>query len=346
MKRCNAAIFAVLISLGAGALRASDAGSMIRKGVELHDAGDYQGAIRSFRSALELEPANTVALYELANTYFAAGDFDACVEAAKTGLKHPSDLDALLYMAAGSCYSSAGKTRKALRSFRAGLEIAPDNARLHFNMAVTLLESGDAEAAVEHLQKAASSEPSYASPYYFLGEIYRDQGKRVQSLYYFARFFTLEPNTARSTAAATSVLDLLSSGIEVSSESEVEVTVPHLEDGDPFSVLEVSLSIAGASMHTEEGAALPSEAHRRVSALQTFFQITLEMNDPENRDLRGTVAWQQAIAPLLRIHERELSEALGFVMATRAGVEGGQAWVDAHPESVRQLEAALSESGG
>jgi hypothetical protein len=131
----------------------------------------------------------------------------------------------------------------------------------------------------------------------------------------------------------------------VRSESDLHVTVPRLEDDDPFSALEMSLSIAGVSVHTDEGAALPSEAHRGVSALQTFFQITLEMNEPQDRDLRGTVVWEQAIAPLLRLHERELSEALGFVMATRAGVEGGKAWVEAHPESVKQLEEALSEAG-
>lgn len=345
MKPWKVAIFALFMCLAGNQLRASDAGSMIEKGVELHDAGDYQGAIRSFRSALELEPANTVALYELANTYLATGDFNSCIEAAKAGLEHPSDLDPLLHMAAGSCYSSAGKTRKALRSFRAGLDLAPNEARLHFNIAVTLFNSEDGEDAVEHLQKAVASEPSYASPYYFLGEIYRDEGKRVQSLYYFARFFTLEPNTARSASAATNAFGLLFSGIDVKSKSEVEVTVPHLEDDDRFSALELSLSIAGVSVHTDEGAALPSEAHRTVSALQTFFQITLEMNDPEDRDLRGTVVWNQAIAPLLRLHERELSEALGFVMATRAGVEGGQAWVDAHPESVKKLEAALGEAG-
>lgn len=338
-------VLAVLIILGANELRASDTSSMIRKGVELHDAGDHQAAIQLFKSVLELEPTNTQALYELANSYLAIGAFDSCIKAAKSGLKYPSALDAGFYMAAGSCYSSSEKTKKALKSFRSGLELAPDNANLNFNIAVTLFNAGDRESALEHLQTAVSNEPSYSSPYYFLGEIYRQEGARVQSLYYFARFFTLEPNTTRSAYAATNALGLLSSGIEMKSKGDIEVTVPNLEDDNPISGLEMSLSLAGLSMHSEDVTALPSEAHRKVSALTTFFQITLEMSELDDHDLRGTVVWKQAIAPLLRIHKGESSEALGFVMALRAGVEGAEAWFEGNQESLEKLNGLLSDGG-
>ncbi len=336
-------VLVLCTSLAGGELWASDAKAKIQEGIELHDAGDFKAAIEVFESVLETEPKNTGALYELTNSYFASGDFESCIATSKVGLKHPSALDVGFHSLAGSCYSSSGKPQKALKSFRSGLDIAPNHASLNFNIAVTLANSGDRGAAIEHLERAINSRPSYASPYYLLAELYRQSGARVPSLFYFARFFTLEPNSHRSSSAATTIFSLLSSGIKVKPGGDVDVTVPSLKEKDPMSGLELSLSLAGAAMFADEGEEARSQAERQVSALTTFLQIVLEMSESDDQELQRTAVWKQAMAPIQRIHQRGGSEALGFVIARKAGIEGAAEWAVANLEKIEALSGLLGE---
>ncbi len=324
------AILILLSSLVVDNIWAFDSMAKIREGVKHHDAGDYAAAIKIYRSILEVENGNGLAWYELANSYFAKGDFDSCISAAKKGRKNSSNYEVDFFTISGNCYSSNGKAKKALKSFRSGLKIAPDNAGLNFNIAITLFNSGDHEGAIKHLEAAIDGKPSYSSPYYLLGEIYRVRSERVQSLFYLSRFFTLETDTSRSVAAAGAVLELLSSGIAKKSEGNFEIMVSTAEGSNSWTTLELSLSIAVLAAQMEEGIEHPSAAHRNVEALTSFFQIVLEMSERE-LDLKNTKVWRQAIAPILEIHLQETSEALGFLMAMKADVEGAAQWLEANP---------------
>jgi tetratricopeptide (TPR) repeat protein len=42
---------------------------LMTAGIELHDAGKYEEAIQKFEAALKIDPQNTFAHYEMANTY-------------------------------------------------------------------------------------------------------------------------------------------------------------------------------------------------------------------------------------------------------------------------------------
>lgn len=356
MKTTNSALLWLGLSLAvlwqpAPCIAETDAEAEIREGIRLHDLGEYGAAITAFERALERDPGNPLAHYEMANTYFADGNFESCVAAAEKGLAETGKLQGGLRTLAGTCYSSMGKPRKALRQFRKALEIDPENAMLNFNVAITLTKEGETDKAIAHLQTAIDSRPGYSSPYLVLGQLHGAIGSYAKGVFYFSRFVTLEPNSARTAQASAGVFEFLQEGVEREPDDEIKVSVFMGEEDDPFGTLEMSRSLAAAAMHVEKdeegeeeeqkSAAEPAtEARRHVDALVNFFQMAQELSD--RGSLRETKTWDQAIVPILAIHDEEGSKPLAYLMTARAGISGGQSWLETHPEEIERLSDLLS----
>ena len=339
-------VLAVVVSQS---LWAADVGTLIHQGVSLHDDGDFQGAIKAFEKALEMEPENAVARHELSNTYFAKGDYKACVETAEAGIELDSDLAPKFYAIAASCYSEAGNEEKALELFRAGLAKSPDDTMLQFNIGVTLAGQGANDEALEHFERAAELSPDYASPYFFIGLLHHDADERVPGLFYLARFVTLAPDSARTVQASAGVFELFFAGQNVKPDHEIEVNVAISGDDDPFGTLEVSRSLAATTIHLspeeldlKESDGELTEADRKVDALVSFFQMASELGD--GSPLLKTTTWKQAIEPILSIHAKGSGKALGYLLAARAEIPGGRSWLEKHPEELAALGDVLNDS--
>jgi tetratricopeptide (TPR) repeat protein len=320
---------------------------ILRAGIELHDQGDYAGAIAKYEEALRHYPGHPVALYELAHTQATRGEYDRCIEAAEEGVKAeaPPALTAQLYAVMASCFSSSGRPNKALRQFRKGLEIAPDSVPLLFNIAVTLATQGEHAEAAHHLERAIRLQPRYPSPYYLLAEIQRAEDRRVPGLLLFTRFVTLEPNSPRAVTASSLVIALLGAGAEASEDGQ-QVTITMPESEGPYDVAEMMLAMAGTAPHIKDPAEEgedpppPTEAARHVEVLVLFFKMLGDGGAPDGE--ADSATWQMAAVPLLELADGPELETLGYLMASRAGVAGGIEWLDAHPERLRELEAAIS----
>ena len=247
---------------------------LISEGVSLHDAGKFDDAIRRYTRALEIEPGNALALYELANTYAATRQYDLCEANARRGLKKPGPLEGPLFAVAGTCLSSAGKTREALHTFEEGLAKHPNDPALNFNIAITLLQDGRPQPAVPHLQRVIEAKPFYSSPYLRLGEIYANEGRSVEGIWFLMRFVSLELNSGRAVSASAKVFELLTSGVSTNSEKGVTITVgPNMEKTlDEFASLEFARALAATSIYLEEAQAQP-KALRFVSALDSFVEM-------------------------------------------------------------------------
>lgn len=316
---------------------------LVREGVRLHDEGRFDDATAHYKRALELEPEDSEALYELANTYLASGRYALCEETARRGLKKPGDLEGPLFGMVGSCLSSDGKADKALQAFREGLAKYPNDLTLNFNIAVTLATRGKTSEALQHLEKTVAARPLYSSPYFLAGEIFANESRSVEGLFFFLRFVSLEPDSRRSAYAAAKVFELLTSGIE-QTEKGLNVSVrPPGNPGDILSQIEFFRSLAAATVHLEENRS-QSKAQRYVSALDTFVKITEEMAQGEKGGgLAGTFLWERAVAPVVQLQKRGVLECFGYALAAKAGFEGAEEWLESHPQKQEELAATVAE---
>ena len=277
---------------------------LIREGVRLHDEGKFEDAIQRYKKALEIEPENSLAMYELAWTYAATKQLDLCLEVARKGLKNPGKTEAELFTIAGSCLSSAGKTGEAIRTFEQGLAKYPENGRLNFNIAVTLLHDNKPKQAVARFEKAIEANPAYSSPYLAIGRISADEGSAVPALFYHMRFVSLEPDSERSGPASAAVFEMLTYGVKEEGQ-EKKITIqfggdPNKTAGD-MAVLELSRTLAAATIHLEE-AQKQSEAQRYVAALGSFVEMAEEQSQGDRGgQIAKTFMWKRAAAPMVQL---------------------------------------------
>jgi len=123
----------------------TDAGSAAARfaaGVQLLDAGDFAGAERALRRALELRPGHAETHYKLAN---------ACKE--------------------------GGKLAEAERHYLAALALDPRHAEAYNNLGATLQLLDRAVAAEANYRRAIAAKPALSQPYLNLGRLLQQLGK-------------------------------------------------------------------------------------------------------------------------------------------------------------------------
>jgi predicted TPR repeat methyltransferase len=121
----------------------ADAGAtQFAAGVQLLDAGDFAGAERTLRRALELRPGHAETHYKLGN---------ACKE--------------------------LGKLAEAERHYLAALSRDPHHAEAHNNLGVALQLMEHTQAAQENYRRAIALKPGLSQPYLNLGRLLQQLGE-------------------------------------------------------------------------------------------------------------------------------------------------------------------------
>ena len=145
----------------------TDAGAAAARfaaGVQLLDAGDFAGAERELRCALELRPGHAETHYKLAN---------ACKE--------------------------RGKLAEAERHYLAALALDPRRAEAHNNLGAVRQLMDRAEAAQASYRRAIAAKPGLSQPYLNLGRLLQQLGKagEAEACYAQALAQGLDPEVFR-----------------------------------------------------------------------------------------------------------------------------------------------------
>lgn len=329
----------LLVVFTSGAI-ASEVNEYINEGIKFHDEGRYDKAVQKYKMALELEPNNSLALYELTYSYMVSKKNEECIETANKGLEIESNLQKKLIVALGSCYSRLGKIEEAIKSFEDGLEIDPTDSHLHLNIAVTLSNIQRDKQAIIHLKEAIKFSNGYASPYYFIAEIYRTTNYRIPAMYFYMQFVLLEPNTKRSQDASKKIYSLLSLGLEPKENGDMTIYAnPDFpkDEGD-FSSLELALSLTAAASTTEDKKNSKTEAERHTEAITNFIQICSELED---QNLISTFTWQYAAKNMIALQNSADFDTYAYILAEKAGMPAATNWLDENQAKIEKMYNAI-----
>lgn len=141
-------------------------------GVICHVEGKFEEAIRSFQSALKINPHYTEALLNLAVLY---NDLGRYPEAKKlyTQLHKKSDgklhdIEPVLkgklsnmHADLGDMYRGLGLYKQAVAEYQKALDLNPSYADIRTKLGVALREEGKLAESVRELKKVAKEEPNY-----------------------------------------------------------------------------------------------------------------------------------------------------------------------------------------
>ena len=138
-----------------------DAYSFLRAGTANERTGDYKGAQRSYKRGLKLDPNNTDLHNALGWALFQEGKTEEAIEAyEKTLALDPKFIKARNNLALALL--ETGDLDKAAFHFRTSLETEP-KAEIHSDLGFILHRQGDRPGAVEHYKKALDLDPNCAS---------------------------------------------------------------------------------------------------------------------------------------------------------------------------------------
>lgn len=233
---------------------AQDSRAIVREGVELHDAGDYKGAMKKYKEVLKKEPNNLFALQEASNTALSLKEYKECIAYSnKLIVSDHAEATMRGYMNKGTAYDLMKDYKNSVEAYQEGIRKYPDEYLLYFNLGVTYLKAENLQKAKESLLESLYRNPEHASSNYMLGYADYLLQNRVRSMLALYYFLMLEPSSERSNFAFSILIEQMSKGVEKENDQKININIASDRDtSDPFSNVDFFLSILAASTFTEE----------------------------------------------------------------------------------------------
>ena len=139
----------------------------LNAGLEAHAAGDLEQASEDYNAALEYEPTNQFAFYNLALIDEANGNYGLAED-----------------------------------NYRSALETDAEYEPALFNLAILRTASGDPEEAIELYERAVAADKKDAAAWLNLGLLLREQGQERTGTEYVLRAIALDPSLEDPSAPA------------------------------------------------------------------------------------------------------------------------------------------------
>lgn len=271
---CTIAIFAALTCQTYS--QNNDLESYVRKGVELYDSGDYEGAIEQYKAALALDNTNPVVNYEISSAYFALKEYEKAIEYSDILIAQHSEHADQAYALKGSALDLLGKPREAIQTYKEAINIYPNDHLLYYNIALTYYNLKEFKEAEEALQKATRINPDHASSHLLLNNIMLIQNNRVKAVLALSNFLLLEPTSDRA-KTAYQVLDFqLNKGVKRNDKNNTTIMLDANQKEDEFNAAEMMLSLLAASKNLEKNED-KTESELFADNLTSFFSVLGEI---------------------------------------------------------------------
>ena len=151
-------------------------------------AGDPQGAIPHFQEALRLEPEFPNTRTDLGSALGMLGRYDEAVAQFQAALRQRETAD--VHYDLGLVYARQGRMSEVIRECEAALRLDPDDYQAHAQLGLALVNTGQFDQAVLHLQRASVLRPSSAIER-TLASAYARAGRFPEALEAIERAITL-----------------------------------------------------------------------------------------------------------------------------------------------------------
>ncbi len=174
-----------------------DAQKHFDEAVALTNKGDYQAAIESFETVLELAPGHEEIHYNLAFAYEKVGNTEKTIEHYEKALElRPDYYEANLAM--GDIYINRQDWSQAGEYLKKAVEARPDEVVAQYNYGAVTMNLGEMAAAQAAFEKVLELDPSRAFAHYQVGMILVSQTKNEEAIEHLEKYLELDPEGARA----------------------------------------------------------------------------------------------------------------------------------------------------
>lgn len=177
----------------------------VRLGEALGAAGRYPEAVEQLNAALKINPKHTGALLDLGVIARLTGDegkainyFEKVVEITEKADYSAIDQSReIAFFNLGMMALEAERYEDAAGHFKAALRIRKDASDSYFHLAQALRGMDDSQAAIDNLEIALAFDPNYADALLLLGELYLEQGDKVNASYALYKASQIDKESGR-----------------------------------------------------------------------------------------------------------------------------------------------------
>lgn len=309
----------------------------VAEGIELHDAGEYQAAVKVYEKGLALDKKSPLLHYEIAFSYLAMKNTDKAIFHAKKAAKNKSKHQAEAMMMLGNIYDQTGKTDKAVEIYAEATEKYPEFALLHFNYGIALYNQGRYGDAEQAFTESASLDYSHASSHYYLGILADITGQKTKSLLALSFFLLLENEGERAVNAVQKLQNFSSTKIEQKGENTMEININLVADDNEFTATDLLLSLQSAKELADEGESekltMQEKLIRQTDEVLHFLAESKEKKSGLYHDL------------YLDLFEEIRTEGHleTFIYYITMSNEASLKWLEEHPEETEKFGAFFEE---
>jgi tetratricopeptide (TPR) repeat protein len=223
--RIKIALTCLLLALCCSVSHAQDkdkANDLVKKAIDLEDAGKYDDALPLLEQAVAADGVDYSYTYELGYCYYAKKDYEKALSIMKKvpALNSAKD-DA--YQMLGNLYDITGDSVKALKTYSDGLKKFPHSGRLYLETANVYFNREQYGKAMPYYEKGIAAEPSYPSNYYRAAQLYLSSDNAAWGMIYGELFMNLERNTDRTAQMSKWLYDAYKQRIIIHSKDSMEV---------------------------------------------------------------------------------------------------------------------------
>jgi tetratricopeptide (TPR) repeat protein len=163
----------------------------INAGTTLEQVGQYEFAIKYFKKAIQLNPENSTAIYEMA---FCAEKLDYDIESIQyyKNYLYLDPYSKLAWTNLAAVYYKLEDYHSSVDAIEFAIAIDPAYSYSYFQKGLCEILSKDYQKGIESLHHFLQMEPDDAEAYFYLGEAYLKIGKNMEALSHFRKVISID----------------------------------------------------------------------------------------------------------------------------------------------------------
>lgn len=318
--------------------------ALVEEGIQLHDEGNYQGAISKYNAAIAIDKKNPYAYYELSLTYYTIEMYSKALKYVNKATKYAgddNDLKVSCYLLKAAIYEDDKQAAKAIKTYKKAIKKYPNYYLLRYNLAYSYYLIDEYDDAEKELMMSLSLNFRHASSHLLLGYVAGEQGMKSQAMIALSHFLFLEnlEHPVNITDRAENALDFYKkvalSGVTTSESSgRPEITI-NISGGmlNPFMITDLTLAMAQADQLKKADSLNLTKLERLEGISLKFFETIAEAKPAAKRFWATYVGWYA------KMQEEEVGDAFVKITLLASKDEDVIAWINEHSDDIKALES-------
>lgn len=195
-----------------------EAHQIVKQAIKAMDAGNFTEARNLLDAAEKQAPGWQILAYERAFSYYLQKDYSKAIKLGEKLIEHP-DCEVESYQMLGNSYDFAGKRKKAVDVYEAGLKRFPNAGHLYLERGNIELMEKQYSAAREYYEKGIKADPEHASNYFRGAQMYLISDQEIWGMLYGEIFMNMERSSERSGLMSKMLYDTYHSQIKLKGDS-------------------------------------------------------------------------------------------------------------------------------